>query len=152
MVHRLTQIVVLISLPLLMAATCTPPARVTNLEGSMAVGESFQWIVANVDYVSEPAGQDYWQLAIETLDWRTGDCEDMGIAMMFLSGQGELVLLDVYRQTGRGTYEYAYGHAIVSVGTLFYDPTNGNVYSGWPSGYYVEIGRWSYDQVATRFY
>ena len=76
----------------------------------------------------------------------------MGILMIFLAGQGELILLDVYRQTGRGTYEYAYGHIIVSIGMKFYDPTNGLVYSSWPSGYYVEIGRLGYEQVVARFY
>lgn len=35
-----------------------------------------------VEYVEEPAGVDFWQYPEETVEWRTGDCEDQAILWM----------------------------------------------------------------------
>lgn len=46
----------------------------------LQVVEAFEWIRSSVEY-KEDAGFDHWQSAKETMELRTGDCEDHAILM-----------------------------------------------------------------------
>ncbi len=51
----------------------------------LQIAEAFTWVEQNVEYLADPSG-DYWQSAQETLDLRTGDCEDHAILMASIIG------------------------------------------------------------------
>jgi hypothetical protein len=51
----------------------------------LQIAEAFTWVKQNVEYVTDASG-DYWQSTKETLDLRTGDCEDHAILMASLIG------------------------------------------------------------------
>jgi len=49
-----------------------------------SLGAMYRWVVLNIRYQTEPAGQDYWQTPTETLSNGTGDCEDFAILLCSL--------------------------------------------------------------------
>ena len=80
--------------------------------------EFMDWMSENITYVREPEGEDYHQTPKETLEWRTGDCEDFGSLMEYfiehkLGGEAEIIIID----NGDDTY-----HAVVEYEDRWYDP------------------------------
>jgi len=67
---------------------------------SLTPQQLLTWVIQNVKYKTESAGQDNWQLANETLRWKTGDCEDGAILLAnLLLARGEpywKILIAVY--------------------------------------------------------
>ncbi len=51
----------------------------------LQIAEAYAWVKQNVNYLTDQSG-DYWQSAKETLDLRTGDCEDHAILMASIIG------------------------------------------------------------------
>lgn len=90
------------------------------------VEEACLWINNNIRYKKD--ANDYWKLPQETLDDRSGDCEDqalllMGIVKYQMGDDLELIVVD-----SSGNYsEY---HALARKGNTYYDCTNGSETNG----------------------
>jgi len=52
---------------------------------TLQIACAFDWVQSNIEYVADVGG-DYWQSAEETLQKRTGDCEDQAILMASIIG------------------------------------------------------------------
>ena len=50
-------------------------------------GELSQWLQDNFKYKAEEFLQDYWQTPEETLELKTGDCEDFAFLVLYILNQ-----------------------------------------------------------------
>jgi hypothetical protein len=88
-----------------------------------------RWLELNVEWVDDNIHDtsEYWQSPDQTYQWRSGDCEDFAILMMYLirlelGGWPELVI---------GTYDGS-GHGWVRYQGVDYEAQGGAVASGDP--------------------
>jgi hypothetical protein len=86
-----------------------------------------RWLAINIEWVNDDIHDksEYWQSPDQTYQWRSGDCEDFAILMMYLvrlelGGLPELVI---------GTYLGA-GHAWIRYNGVDYEAQGGAVVSG----------------------
>lgn len=108
--------------------------------------EILRWVADEIIYKAEPVegeegylGYDDWQTPDETLLYRTGDCEDFTILLMYLldligvKTEMGLVLLDaddekggceICGTTGDGDLE---GHAMIFIDGVAYEPQRGAI-------------------------
>ena len=87
--------------------------------GFESVGNIGSWLKHNIEYVDDDSGQ-YVQSPLETYEWRTGDCEDFAILMMYFIHTELGGLPDFIAGTA-----YGYGHAWVSYEEFYYESQDG---------------------------
>ena len=68
------------------------------------------WLYYNIDYVGDAIHDmnEYWQSPDQTYQWRSGDCEDFAVLMMYMIRQE----LGGWPELGKGKY-YGTGHGWV---------------------------------------
>jgi transglutaminase-like putative cysteine protease len=104
-------------------AGCTIPLSVEEVPAFEDVTEASRWVKNNIEYAYDTEvwnRVDYWQFPEETLELRTGDCEDKAILLMAIiihQGLGDPLLI----LGANSRYE---AHAWVEVGDGAWDPTN----------------------------
>ncbi len=54
--------------------------------GIETIDDALFWVAENISYVSDDIHdrREYWQDPYQTYTWRTGDCEDFSILLMYL--------------------------------------------------------------------
>jgi hypothetical protein len=86
------------------------------------------WVSVFIKYTSD-GYFDNWQTPEETLDLRSGDCEDKAALFLFLSGdEGNLIAV---QKPGYNA------HMIVEIDSIYYDPTINTKYQKIPNDYTV---------------
>lgn len=68
-----------------------PPSGIYSDNETWKIWEINYWVAHNINYVSDPKGQDYFALASETMLIHAGDCEDQAV---LLASMYEAVGLD----------------------------------------------------------
>lgn len=86
-----------------------------------------RWLAINVEWVNDEIHDEteYWQSPDQTYQWRSGDCEDFAILMLYLlrfelGEKGQMVV---------GTIQGS-GHGWVRYQGVDYEPQGGTVVSG----------------------
>lgn len=85
------------------------------------------WVYSNIEYKvdSDDIFYDFWQYPYETIQKRTGDCEDQAILFQALAKKKlgkDVVLLWIY------TKDFMYCHMVVLYDDTVYDPTINTTY------------------------
>ncbi len=57
------------------------PAGINQDSQSWKIWQVNYWVAKNIDYVSDPAGHEYFATASETLDTKGGDCDDFAVLL-----------------------------------------------------------------------
>jgi len=57
------------------------PSGINADADSWKIWSIFYWVSQNIQYVSDPIGQEYFQFAHETLQTKAGDCDDFSILL-----------------------------------------------------------------------
>lgn len=114
--------------------------------------EVMMYVHNEISYVRDiySVGKDeYWQSPSETLRWRTGDCEDKAILMMYILKEDLGIDSSLYIIRDP---EWPSWHAVVRIDKIFYDPTKNEIFSIYD---YDIVRSYSYSLtmlIATRIY
>lgn len=120
--------------------------------GIETIEDALSWVADNISYVSDEIHDrpEYWQDPYQTYTWRTGDCEDFSILLMYLMYRG--VGLDPVMVVGRvPAFDGEWvGHAWVRVGGEDYEAIYGLRLTEWFAEYAVVKREISYEDAMRR--
>jgi len=120
--------------------------------GIETIDDALYWVAHNITYISDDIHdrREYWQDPFQTYTWRTGDCEDFSILLMYLMHRDvgldpSLVVGWVPDRDGE-----LVGHGWVRVGGEDYEAIWGECRTAWFTEHAIVRKVISYEEVMRR--